>query len=103
MDTENYEQHPLSEKMVGESVGLLKENSKVKVTYYENKVMGVELPTFVELKVVETEPGYKGNTVSGGNKPATLETGAVVQVPMFVKVGDKLKVDTRTGEYVQRV
>lgn len=103
MDSETYEQHPLSEKIVGEKVGFLKENSKIKLTYYENKVIGIEFPTFVELMVVETEPGFKGNTVSGGSKPAILDTGAVVQVPMFVKVGDKLKIDTRTGGYVQRV
>lgn len=103
MDLETYEQHPLSEKVVGEGIGFLKENIKAKVTFYEKEVVDIQLPNFMELVVTETEPGFKGNTVSGGNKPATLETGAVVQVPLFVKVGDKLKIDTRTGGYIQRV
>lgn len=103
MNTSNYEQHPFARKVVGEGIKFLKENTKVKVTYYKDKVVGIELPNFVELEVVETEPGFKGDTVTGGYKPATLETGAVLQVPLFVKVGDVLKVDTRAGEYIQRV
>lgn len=103
MDTSAFEQIPLSEDLIGEGIKFLKENTKVKVVYYEGKIVGVELPTFMELKVVQTEPGFKGDTVTGGYKPATLETGAVVQVPLFIKVGDVLKIDTRTGEYIQRV
>lgn len=103
MDTSTYEQAPLAGEIIGDGVKFLKENVRVKVVYYEGKIVGVELPTFAELKVVETEPGFKGDTVSGGYKPATLETGAVVQVPLFIKAGDVLKIDTRTAEYIQRV
>lgn len=102
MDTSNYEQVPLTKDVIGDGVIYLKENAKVKAVYYEGKIVGLEMPTFVELKVVETEPGFKGDTVSGSYKPATLETGAVVQVPLFIKVGDVLKIDTRIGEYIQR-
>jgi len=103
MDTSTYEQIPLSGELIGDGAQFLKENTKVNVVYYEGKIVGVELPTFVELKVVETEPGFKGDTVTGGYKPATLESGAVVQVPLFIKIGDVLKIDTRTSEYIQRV
>lgn len=103
MDTSTYEQIPLSGEIIGDGAKFLKENTKVNVVYYGGKIVGVEMPTFVDLKVVETEPGFKGDTVSGGYKPATLESRAIVQVPLFIKVGDVLKVDTRTGEYIQRV
>lgn len=103
MDTATYEQIPLAGEIIGDGAKFLKENTKVNVVYYEGKIVGVEMPTFVDLKVVETEPGFKGDTVTGGYKPATLESRAVVQVPLFIKVGDVLKVDTRTGEYIQRV
>ena len=103
MNVSTYEQYPFTKEIVGEKINFLKENTQVKVTFYKDKVLGIELPTFIELKVVETEPGFKGNTVTGGYKPATLETGAVVQAPLFIKVGDCLKIDTRTGEYIQRV
>lgn len=103
MDTTSYEQVPLSAEIIGEGVGYLKENARVQIVFYEGKVVGVELPTFVELKVVATEPGFKGDTVSGSYKPATMETGVVVQVPLFIKEGDVLKIDTRSGEYIQRV
>lgn len=103
MNVSTYEQHPFSKDVVGEAIKFLKENTQVKVTFYNDKVIGIELPTFIELKVVETEPGFKGNTVTGGYKPASLETGAIVQVPLFIKIGDCLKIDTRTGEYIQRV
>lgn len=103
MDTSSYEQVPLAEEVIGEGVKFLKENTRAMVVYYEGRIVGIELPTFAELKVVETEPGFKGDTVSGGYKPATLETGTVVQVPLFIKVGDVLKIDTRTEEYIQRV
>lgn len=102
MDTSNYEQVPLTKEVIGDGMIYLKENTKVQIVYYEGKIVGVELPTFVELKVLETEPGFKGDTVSGSYKPATLETGEVVQVPLFIKVGNVLKIDTRTGEYIQR-
>jgi len=75
----------------------------VHIMTYEGRVIGVEIPTFVELEVIQTDPGFKGDTVSGGTKPATLETGAVVKVPLFVNVGDVVKIDTRTGEYIERV
>lgn len=103
MDTSTYEQTPLAGEIMGDGAKFLKENARVKVVYYEGKIVGIDLPTFVELKVAETEPGFKGDTVTGGYKPATLESGAVVQVPLFIKVGDVLKIDTRTGEYIQRV
>ncbi len=103
MDTSNYEQVPLTKEVIGDGVIYLKENTRVQAVYYEGNIVGVELPTFVELKVVETEPGFKGDTVSSSYKPATLQTGAVVQAPLFIKVGDVLKIDTRSGEYIQRV
>lgn len=103
MDTTNFEQHPFSKEVIGEGVKFLKENMQAEVTYYEGKIMGVELPLFVTLEVKETEPGFKGDTVTGGYKPAVLETGTTVQVPLFIKVGDHIKIDTRTEEYIQRV
>jgi len=103
MDTSTYEQIMLTAEQLGESAGFLQEQCLVKVLYYKGKPIGVELPTFVELKVVETEPGVRGDTVSGGSKNAVLETGKQVQVPLFINVGDVIKIDTRTGEYVERV
>lgn len=102
METETYEQHPFRKDMLSDKIGFLKENMKVKVTFHESSVVGLEIPTFVELKVIETEPGFKGDTVSNNFKPATVETGAIIKVPLFVKIGDKLKIDTRTGDYIQR-
>ncbi len=102
MDNQNYEQLSLGRDQLGEAVKLLKENTNVYVLLYQGSVIGVELPNFVELKVVETSPGIKGDTASGGSKPATLETGAVVQVPFFIEVGDVLQIDTRTGNYLKR-
>lgn len=103
MDTNTYEQYPINERIIGDGVKFLKEENIIKVKFYEGRIVGVELPTFVELKVVQTVPGIRGDTVSGGSKPATIETGAVVQVPLFVKEGDIIKIDTRTGEYVARI
>lgn len=103
MDTETYEQLPLSKEVVEDAMKFLKENMIATVKSYKGKVFSVEPPTFVELKVVETEPGFKGDTATGGSKPATVETGAVIQVPLFINVGDVLKIDTRTGEYIERV
>lgn len=103
MDTDSYEQVELDADFVGEAAKWLKENDEVQIMIAGGEMMGVEPPMFVELEVTETDPGFKGDTVQGGNKPATLETGAVVQVPMFVETGDKLKIDTRDGRYITRV
>ncbi|MBI5230730.1 MAG: elongation factor P, partial [Coriobacteriales bacterium] len=103
MDTSSYEQVELDADFVGDSAKWLKENDEVEIMIAGGEMMGVEPPMFVELEVTETDPGFKGDTVQGGNKPATLETGAVVQVPMFIETGDKLKIDTRDGRYVTRV
>ncbi|HTR45557.1 MAG TPA: elongation factor P [Thermodesulfovibrionales bacterium] len=103
MDTESYEQIPFTEAQLGDVKKFLKENMTVKVLNYRGKPLTVELPTFVELAVARTDPGYKGDTASGGSKPATLETGAVVKVPFHINEGDVLKIDTRTSEYIERV
>jgi elongation factor P len=103
MDTESYEQMPLSEEQLGDSKKLLKENTEATVLLYNGESIAVDLPIFVELEVTETDPGFKGDTASGGSKPATLETGAVVKVPFHVNIGDVIKVDTRTLEYIERV
>lgn len=102
MDTETFEQIALTEETLGDATKFLKENMELEVQLYQGQPIGVELPNTVELKVVETDPGLKGDTASGGSKPATLETGAVVQVPLFVNIGDVLRVDTRSGEYLSR-
>lgn len=103
MDNETYEQTPLDAKVLGDSVNYLKENLEVKLTFYEGQALDIELPTAVELKIVESEAGVRGDTATGANKLATVETGLKVQVPLFVNVGDSIKVDTRTGEYLTRV
>jgi elongation factor P len=103
MDTESYEQIPFTEAQLGDVKKFLKENMTVKVLNYRGKPLTVELPTFVELAVARTDPGYKGDTASGGSKPATLETGAVVKVPFHINEGDMIKIDTRTSEYIERV
>ncbi|MBQ4527740.1 MAG: elongation factor P [Clostridia bacterium] len=103
MDQESYEQMPLSADQLGDSLKFVKENMVVKVLSYKGSVFGVEPPTFVELEVTETEPGFKGDTSTGATKPATLETGAQIMVPLFVDIGDMIRVDTRTGEYMERV
>lgn len=102
MDTENYDQFALTAADLGDAVKYLKENMELNIQMYKGKVIGVDLPVVVELEVVETEPGIKGDTASGGSKPAVMETGLVVQVPFFINVGDKLRIDTRTGEYSER-
>ena len=102
MDNETFEQASLSEAQLGGSEKFLKENMDCLITSYKGEIMEVELPNTVELKVVDTEPGIKGSTASGGSKPATLETGAVVNVPFFVNVDDVLRIDTRTGAYIER-
>ena len=102
MDNESYEQTELNASDVGDSLKYVKENESVKIMSHNGKVFGIEPPMFVELKIVDTEPGFKGDTATGATKPATLETGAVVAVPLFVNVDDVVKVDTRTGEYLGR-
>ena len=102
MDTENYEQTLLSEEQIADSKSFLKENMHISVLIFKESIIGVDLPAQVTLEVVETEPGIKGDTASGGNKPATLETGAVVRVPFFINVGDKIRVNTKTAEYIER-
>jgi elongation factor P len=103
MDTETYEQVPFSEAQLGDGRLYIRENTVVSVLYYKGNPIGVELPTFVELVVAETEPGFKGDTASGGSKPAKLETGASIKVPFHINQGDTIRVDTRTGEYIERV
>ncbi len=103
MDNETYEQIYLTAAQLGDSKDFLQDNLNLKVLYYKGQPIAVELPTFVELTVTHTEPGFKGDTASGGSKPATLETGAIIQVPLFIDIGDRLKVDTRTGTYVERL
>ena len=103
MDTETYEQPVLSKELLGESAQFLKENVMVELLTYEGQPIEVALPTTVDLKIAETAPGFKGDTASGGGKPATLETGVVITVPFFVNVGDTVRVDTRDGSYVTRI
>ncbi len=103
MDQETYEQTPLSEEQLGDALKFIMENMTVKILSYKGNVFAVEPPTNVELKVVETEPGVKGNTATNVTKPAKVESGAVITVPMFVNEGDVIRIDTRTGEYLARV
>ncbi|WP_048602264.1 elongation factor P [Rubeoparvulum massiliense] len=102
MNMESYEQIELNRAQIEEELNFLKENMEVKVMTYKGEMLGIELPNTVELEVVETEPGIKGDTATGGSKPATTDTGYKLQVPFFVNVGDILLIDTRTGEYVSR-
>lgn len=103
MDTDTYDQIALNSDVVGDSLKFVKENETVKVMSHQGNVFSIEAPITVELDIVETEPGFKGDTAQGATKPATVETGAVVMVPLFVEMGDRLKIDTRTGEYLSRV
>ncbi len=103
MDNDTFEQIIITADQMGEATLYLTENTNVKVLFFNQQPVAVELPTFVELEVVETEPGVRGDTATGGNKPAMLETGATIQVPLFINEGDRVKVDTRTGEYMERV
>jgi elongation factor P len=103
MDNETYEQIMLTEEQVGEARLYLVENLNLKILFFNQAPLTVELPNFVELEVAQTEPGVKGDTAAGGTKPATLESGATIQVPLFINEGDRLKVDTRTGTYIERV
>lgn len=103
MNMDNYEQIGLNQETIGDALKFVKENDVCKVCSYNGKVFSVEPPLFVELEITDTEPGFKGDTAQGATKPATVETGAVVYVPLFVDNGDKIKIDTRTGEYLSRV
>ena len=103
MDVETYDQIALNEDVVGDSLKFVKENEVVKICSHNGNVFSVEPPLFVELAITETEPGFKGDTAQGATKPATVETGAIVMVPLFVEQGDVLKINTRSGEYLSRV
>ena len=103
MDTESYEQLPVTEDHIGDGVKYLKENMNVNILLHDGKIIGLDMPNHVELEVTDTPPAEKGNTAQGGTKPATLETGAVVNVPFFISNGDRIRVDTRTNEYLDRV
>jgi elongation factor P len=103
MDLDSFEQHPVSAGMVEAQTKFLKENTVVDALFHEGRILLIELPKFIELQVASTDPGVRGDTATGGTKPAQLETGAVVQVPLFVSTGDRIRVDTRTEEYLERV
>lgn len=103
MDVTTYEQIALNKDQLGDALKFVKENDMVKILSHNNVVFGIEPPLFVELEVTHTEPGLKGDTATGATKPATVETGATVNVPLFVETGNKIKIDTRTGEYLSRV
>ena len=103
MDNETYEQMPLNAEQIGDGLKFLKENMNVKILSFKGNVFSVEPPMFVELEVTYTEPGFSGNTTTTSGKPAKLETGLEIQVPLFVEIGDILRIDTRTGEYMERV
>ena len=103
MDTETYDQIALNAETIGDALKFVKENEMCKICSHNGSVFSVEPPLFVELVITDTEPGFKGDTATGASKPATVETGAVVSVPLFVDQGDKIKIDTRTGEYLSRV
>ena len=102
MDMESFDQIPVSAAAIGSGVKYLKDNTEVEVTTHNDRILGVELPMTMEFEVTETDPGLRGDTASGGSKPATLETGAVVNVPLFVNIGDRIRVDTRTDNYLER-
>ena len=102
MDMETFDQIPLNEDKLGDNIKFVKENTLCKIISYKGNVFGVEPPLFVELEVVDTEPGVRGDTATNVTKPATLETGAVIKVPIFINTGDMLRIDTRTGEYLER-
>ena len=103
MDNETYEQLPLNKEQLGDALRFVKENMSVKILSFKGNVFAIEPPIFVELEVTYTEPGFSGNTSTGATKPATLETGATINVPLFVNTGDFIRIDTRTGEYMERI
>ncbi|MDD2261033.1 MAG: elongation factor P [Clostridia bacterium] len=102
MDVETYDQIPLNRNQLGDSLKFVKENETVQILSYKGEVFGIEPPNFVVLEITHTEPGYAGNTAQGATKPATVETGAQIKVPLFINVGELVRVDTRTGEYMER-
>ena len=102
MDMETFEQLPINKDKLGDSFKFVKENEMCKIVSYKGNVFAVEPPMFVVLEVTDTEPGFKGDTATGTTKPATLETGATIKVPLFIDIGTKIKIDTRTGEYLER-
>ncbi len=103
MNNESYDQVQISSELIGDGLKWLKDSMDVQIVFHEEKILEVEMPNFVELKVTQTDPGLKGDTAQGGSKPATVETGAIVTVPLFVEEGDILQIDTRSGEYLKRV
>ncbi|MBP5184500.1 MAG: elongation factor P [Lachnospiraceae bacterium] len=103
MNNETFDQIALSKEQVGDAIKFVKENDTVKMLSHQGQIFSIEPPTFAELVVTDTEPGFKGDTATGATKPATVETGARVMVPLFVELGDKIQIDTRTGEYLKRV
>ena len=103
MDLESYEQLPVPSDTIGDGIKYLKETMTVQILMHDSKIIGIDLPNFVELEVIDTPPAEKGNTAQGGSKPATLEGGAIVNVPFFIQVGDVLKIDTRTNEFLSRI
>ena len=103
MDEENFEQVSLDSNQLGDAINYLKEGMSLQISSYQGELIGVELPTAVELQVIDTGPGFKGDTATAGNKPAKLETGITIQVPLFINQGDIIKVDTRDGSYLERV
>jgi len=103
MDTESYEQTAINASEIGDTLRYVKENEMVKILAHNGAVFGIEPPMFVELEITDTEPGFKGDTATGATKPATVETGATVNVPLFISAGEVIKIDTRTGEYLGRV
>lgn len=102
MDVESFEQMPIGKDKIGDTLKFVKENMVCKILSHKGNVFGIEPPTFVELEIIETEPGYKGDTSTSASKPAIVETGATIKVPLFVDKGDSIKIDTRTGEYMER-
>lgn len=102
MDQDNFEEISIAKENIGDKVKFLKDNLEVTVYFYKNEILNISLPNFIEFKIVHTEPGIKGDTAKSGTKPAEIETGTTVQVPLFINEGDMIKVDTRTGEYVER-
>ena len=102
MDNESYENVPINADLLGENFKFVKENTDVKVLSYKGSVFGVEPPNVIELEVTQTDPGFKGDTATNATKPAVLETGAEIKVPLFINEGDRIRVDTRTGEYMER-
>ena len=103
MDEQSFEQMPIGASQLGDAINYLKEGMSLEVSSYKGELIGVELPITVELQVIETGPGFKGDTATAGNKPAKLETGITIQVPMFIDTGDVIKIDTRSGDYLERV